>query len=565
MAPDAKPSRLPLVGANLAFRLYLMLVVIFLPTFGLDYVYIMDTLRDLQAQSIETAVRMCTFRLESRLANADRARMTEEEVDELGRELKRIVGEPGGVESVSVFLRTESGGLQYLSGEGPHVATTPSPADQEAFAGGRPVQIEIQRGDARFASVSVPVRRGNEARGTIHMDLSPAKIGGSIPDVRNRLLLGAAGALLISGIGVILFFQGAVRRPIRELADAMGRTTAGDLRAAVRVRSGEIGQLAGSFNQMMLRLQKSLDENRQLVDQVRSFNEDLRRKIAAATEELAAKNAQLEAAHSKLFNVQREMMTLEKLATLGQVATVMAHELGTPLNAISGHLQLLLQEPGGDPGTTERLKVVDAQVDRLAGIVREVLSTMRVSPPRLERVDVRRVVADAADLIAPVAQKRGVRVELRLPPGLPPAEADPNQLHQVLMNLFTNAMDAMPEGGTLTAAAAAVGPGEAARLAQELSVPLEARPHLRLDVSDTGRGMDAEALRRAFEPFFTTKRGDAGNGSHAGLGLGLSICRQIVKGHGGEIAVRSAPGEGTLFSIFLPLSGEISAIRAGQG
>jgi signal transduction histidine kinase len=324
----------------------------------------------------------------------------------------------------------------------------------------------------------------------------------------------------------------------------MENASGGNLSALVDIQGGEFGWLAGSYNQMMRRLKSSMDVNRGLIEQIGGFNEELKAKIASATRELAAKNEQLETANERLFLLQGRLTTLEKLATLGQISAVIAHELGTPLNAISGHLQLLLQDPATDRAAADRLRVIDAQVDRLTSIVRDVLKAMQVPAPRLRPVDLRVVSREVVDLFAPVASKRGVGIELAADRELPPVQADADQLQQVFMNLFTNSMDAMRGGGRLRVTVApAAGPE---------GVPGPG-PWVRVDVADTGQGMDEETVKHAFEPFYTTKRVEPQPGLGARVGLGLSICRQIVLNHRGEIVVRSRKGEGTTFTLFLPV------------
>ena len=246
------------------------------------------------------------------------------------------------------------------------------------------------------------------------------------------------------------------------------------------------------------------------------------------------------------------MTTLEKLATFGYLATTIAHELGTPLNAISGHLQLLLMEGDIAPAVLDRLKIVNSQVDRMADIVRSVLRTMRVPAPHLAPTDVNGVILGVVELISPIADKQRIRVRTELGRDLPWIPADANQLSQVFMNLFTNAVDAMADGGTLTV-----------RTALEAPAP-DAPPGagiLRVEVSDSGHGMNEEIRRRVFEPFNTTKGADADRVSGVGLGvgLGLSICRQIVQNHRGDISLQSEPGQGTTFFLRFPLVFEWSA------
>ncbi len=200
-----------------------------------------------------------------------------------------------------------------------------------------------------------------------------------------------------------------------------------------------------------------------------------------------------------------------------------------------------------DPAILSRLRVIDGQVDRLTGIVRGVLKAMRVPPPHYSPVDVRRVVRDVVDLFSPVAEKRKISIHLRLEESLPSLQADADQLQQVFMNLFSNAIDAMKEGGVLSLRAQLIREAESGGVG-------DAAGCVRIDVSDTGGGMDEETARHAFEPFYTTRNVETDVGVSIGLGLGLSICRQIVKNHYGEIAVRSEKGKGTEFTLLLPVN-----------
>ncbi len=560
-------------GGRLVPRLYLLLVAIFLPTLAAYYFYNKRVMETLQEREVDDTIHKTAFRVEALLGEFDLAWLVTENIfvepeevarkkadrDRLERELTRVAAETMGVEGAAVFAAEGDRGLRRIARAG-GAQDKPSFEDVEAvYVQGRTLRNDTMRGDDRILAVSIPVKRWNAAEkrddpiGAIHLDVSPANIGLRFPDWQRGLLLGALGTMLLLGLGVAVFVHTAVRKPALELVEAMQRASEGNLSALVEPRTGEMGWLAGSYNQMMRRLKQSMDENGRLLTQIQGFNEELKRKVAAATQELEQRNTELGEANEKLFLVQRQMTTLEKLATLGQLATTIAHELGTPLNAISGHLQLLGEEEVG-ARARERLKVIDAQVDRLIGIVRDVLKSMRVPEPRLEPTDLNRVIEEVLALIAPMVEKRGIRVNLRLAADLPQIPGDSGQIEQVLMNLFTNSMDAMTSGqqagsarGTLSVATAFVSPAEAARLSRESDSPLPEGSYLRVDVSDTGMGMDEETARNAFEPFFSTKAGEGR------LGLGLAICRQIVKSHQGEVSIRSEAGKGTTFSLFLPV------------
>ncbi|HLY73791.1 MAG TPA: HAMP domain-containing protein, partial [Planctomycetota bacterium] len=431
-----KPVRA--VGFNLGLRLYLLLVAIFLPTFLSYYVYTIRTIEILHETEVEDVIRMTFQRVEDwARAFGTLESPGEKEKEAIAQQLRQIISEPNGIEGLSLFAVTPEGLLSAVGSVGTAVSGKPVAEDSDAVLQGRQQKIDVLRGERQFQAVSVPMRVKGEIRGLLHLEVVPTKIGLGlrIREVKANLLLGAIGLVLAVGIGVAIFFQVSVRRPIRQLTETMENAAEGNLSALVDIRAGEFGWLASTYNRMMRRLKQSVDENRTLLEQIKGFNEELRAKVEAATAELAAKNAQLEAANERLLTLQRRLTTLEKLATLGEIATIIAHELGTPLNAISGHLQLLLSDNVADAAILSRLRVIDGQVDRLTGIVRGVLKAMRVPPPNYSPVDVRRVVRDVVDLFSPVAEKRKISVHLRLEESLPSLQADPDQLQQVFMNL----------------------------------------------------------------------------------------------------------------------------------
>lgn len=543
-----KPVRA--VGLNLGLRLYLVLVAIFLPSFFSYYVYTIRTIEMLHETEVEDMIRMTALRVEDWVtAFALLDAPGEREREAMTQQLRKIASEPNGIEGLSLFVVSADGLLTPAATHGASASGKPVTEDSDALTQGRRQKIDVLRGDRSFQSVAVPLRIKGDIRGVLHLEVVPTKIGLGlrIREVKANLLLGATGLVLAVGFGVALFFHYAVRRPIRQLTDTMEDAAEGNLSALVDIRTGEFGWLAATYNRMMRRLKTSVDDNRSLIEQVKKFNEELRAKVEAATAELAAKNTQLEAANERLLTLQRRLTTLEKLATLGEIATIIAHELGTPLNAISGHVQLLLADNVSDPNVLSRLRVIDSQVDRLTGIVRGVLKAMRVPAPSYAPIDVRRVIRDVVDLFSPMAEKQKISLHLRLEENLPQLKADADQLQQVFLNLFSNAIDAMKQGGVLSVGARFVPESEAGDLG-------EGGGCVRIDLSDTGAGMDEETARHAFEPFYTTRNVETDVGASIGLGLGLSICRQIIKNHYGEIAVRSEPGKGTEFTLLIPVN-----------
>ncbi len=252
--------------------------------------------------------------------------------------------------------------------------------------------------------------------------------------------------------------------------------------------------------------------------------------------------------------LEQELQHSQRLEAVGRLAGGVAHDFNNLLTAIIGDGTLLLEELEGHPARHHVQGIMEAAA-RAAQLTRSLLAFSRKQPLRPRPVDLREVVRGVERLVRRVVGE-DVALRLELPPGPVTVVADAAQLEQVLVNLCTNARDAMPRGGriTLTAAPAAPGPEEAAALGLE-----GPGPWARLAVADTGEGIRPEELPRVFEPFFTTK------GVGRGTGLGLSIVDGIVKQHGGHIGVASRVGQGTTFTIHLPAAepGAVAATSAG--
>jgi signal transduction histidine kinase len=298
----------------------------------------------------------------------------------------------------------------------------------------------------------------------------------------------------------------------------MRRVERGDTTATVEVSSrDEFGELARHFNGMMGRL--------------RDFNDELQLRVKEATAELEGRYREVERLNELLFSLQRSLGHAERLALAGRVMAEVAHEVGTPLHSMSGHLELLrrdLPAAGTPESVRRRLGVIDSQLTRVTGIIAELLDLTRREPGPPAPVDVNRLVRDTVEVVRPGAAQHRLVIEVATAPGLPPVSGHRNQLQQVVLNLLTNAIDATPAGGLVR-------------------VMTRGRPQeIELEVSDTGRGIPDTEQRRIFEPFFSTK--EAGRGT----GLGLFVSAQIVREHKGRIEVTSAEGRGTSLRVLLP-------------
>ena len=346
---------------------------------------------------------------------------------------------------------------------------------------------------------------------------------------------------LLSG----LITNRVIGRPLEVLATAMRAVEGGDLSRRIPVATvDEFGRLSQGFNRMLERLSRA-------DAQIRAFNQRLAAEIEAATKDLSEKNATLNQLNRLLADMRRDNASKVQLATLGQLAAQLAHEIGTPLSSVSGHLQLALLQRDLQPALRDRLEVGSREIERISRIVRDYLDSTRPLEPERKATDLPRLLDEAIELTRAVNRQgaRRVRVTREFDAGsqaLRGLITDPGLLQQILVNLLTNAIDAVVgSGGTPSG-------GTPAGQSQEGRVTLTARAeedHVLITVSDTGHGIPDDDLSRIFEPFYTTK------GRGKGTGLGLAICRQLTAALGGTISVESAPNRGSTFFVRLPTSG----------
>jgi signal transduction histidine kinase len=263
-----------------------------------------------------------------------------------------------------------------------------------------------------------------------------------------------------------------------------------------------------------------------------AYQKQLEERIHDATSTLAERNEQLEEVNASLFELQRELTKFERLAAAGQLAAQFAHEVGTPLNLISGHVQLL-QARTDDAKTRDRLELIGSQIARIERIVRNMLDATRRPQPELSPLDLNGLLRRIFEITAPTLAARQVELVAELTETNLLINGDSEQLQQVFINLINNSLDAMPQGGTLTF--------------QSELIRENDTDNARIICRDTGTGISEEIRGRIFDPLFTTKL--RGKGS----GLGLSVVQQIVRDHSGTISLESIEGEGAEFHITLPL------------
>jgi signal transduction histidine kinase len=231
--------------------------------------------------------------------------------------------------------------------------------------------------------------------------------------------------------------------------------------------------------------------------------------------------------------LEAQLSQADKLSSIGLLAAGVAHEVNTPLAVISSYAQMLSKQLQGDAKKSTVLEKITRQTFRASEIVNNLLNFSRTSGAEFTEVDVNRVILDTLSLLEHQFRTAKVRVHDELSPHLPPIQGNSGRLQQVFLNLFLNAKDAMPNGGTLRIATSN-GDG------------------VSVMVSDTGSGIAQEHIQRIYDPFFTTKAAPQ-DGQKRGTGLGLSVTYGIIQEHAGKIRVESSPAEGTTFYLDFPL------------
>ena len=312
-------------------------------------------------------------------------------------------------------------------------------------------------------------------------------------------MLAGAGAVVICGvsIGVLAYL---IQRPMLELQEKVALISNGDLDVAVSFssRNDEIGDLGRNFNYMMQQLRESRKE--------------------------------IETMH------RTQMSRAEHLATLGELATGLAHEIRNPLAGIAGVIDIIGRDLPASSPARAMVKDVRLEINQINRILTDLLETARPHPPQMMRSNLNTTVEHAVMLARQQVLSRPIKIELEQAPDLGEVEHDSDQIHQVVLNLLLNAVQAIDGPGTVTV-----------KIGSQDDCAT-------VTVSDTGRGMTEQQQSQIFRPFYTTRSN--------GTGLGLSLVRRIVEEHLGRIEVTSQPGKGSTFEVQLPFCASAIPVEA---
>ena len=375
------------------------------------------------------------------------------------------------------------------------------------------IEFTVDQG-RRSIALAFPVRREENQNvvGVLEILRDASEIDIAMRDATLRMILTLVlmGAGL--GVAVALFVRRAVSRPLRRMLREIEEVARGDLsRTVFAEREDEVGQLAARFNAMTSSLREAREEARRGVE------------------------ARLE--------LEARLRQSEKLATVGQLAAEIAHEVGTPLNVIGGRARTMEKKSENPEAVAHNAGIIAAQASRISKIIERLLRFARRRPEgAVRRVDLNKVIHEAVEFLENQIERTGVTVDMVRGDGVASLPGDPDAIQQVCLNLIVNAVQAMPHGGRLLVATSLV-----TRRKEGLEAAAPAA-YACLEVSDTGHGITDEERAKIFEPFYSTKE--------VGSGLGLAVSHGIVKDHDGWIEVAPREPRGTTFRVYLPASAE---------
>lgn len=455
--------------------------------------------------ALEDNVLIISNTIEKSLSNAM--------LDGKSREVQHILEAVGTYHNIKELKIFSPSGVILKSSKPSQIGRNVDPVTQKVYLAGK-FKKPIKRRAEGIFSVLFPIENTEQCfhchgasaklNGILAVDVSMAGTQEKVGELSKTMILWALGITATLAIFLSLFLTRFVTDPIQDLIATMERAERG-LEARVQIKSSDdIGRLGEAFNSLLSKLERA------------------RRRV--------------ERYHYE------QMKRADRLASIGEMAAGIAHEIKNPLAGIAGVIQVLKKDiPAGDAKRAV-LDEVLSQVERMDKAVRNLLSFARPPEPKMTMADVNDVIGKLLDFLAPQFAKNGISAERKLAAGLPWIVLDPDLMQQALLNIALNAIKAMPEGGRLLIETRSNAPEP------------DSSGGITIVFTDSGQGIAPENLSRIFSPFFTTRQ--------QGTGLGLSITQRIVEQHHGEISVRSTQGRGTTFTISLPVPANQNGSRS---
>lgn len=528
---------------SISAKLVLLLVISMSAVFGLLGYLIVR----LHQQHLEQSTLASAERISDVIRRSTSYYMLRNDREGLYHAIQTMADEPG---ILKVRILDPEGRINYstASGEVGHVVDKDAEACYACHSHSQPIahldrpdrfRIYRESGGPRALGIITPIENqpacsnaachahpaSQRILGVLDANLSLAKADIQLAQSTRRMVAYLFFALLSIGMMSWLFVWQVVGKPIKTLKHGTERLSQGGLGYQIDIGGqDELGDLKRSFNGMS--------------SQLRAANQEIVAWNKTLTDRVQQKTGELRRASEHLIHV-------EKMASLGKMAAVVAHEVNNPLSGILTYAKLLRKwVTTGQAGNEKRdeavqcLELIAAESRRCGELVKNLLSLSHTAPMNLEIIPLQAVIDRSLLLVRHPLEMAGVHLQVQLAEDLPPLQCDPAQIEQVLLALISNAMDAMPQGGNIWLQAHSNEP--------EAAVQIEVR--------DDGPGIAPDLLTKIFEPFFTTKA------SGRGVGLGLAISRGIVERHRGRLEVQSELGKGTNFSITLPASGSDAAL-----
>ncbi len=504
----------------------------------------------LHRQHLEAATLASAERVSDVIRHSATYYMLRNDREGLYHTIQTMADEPG---MVKVRILDQQGRISYSTdpAEVSHVLDKSAEAcygchnqSQPLSRLNRPDRFRIyRRGGQRVLGIITPIENqpscsnaechahpaSQQVLGVLDTDLSLAQADAQLHVSSARSLFYTAGAMLIVAALSWLFVWREVGQPIKALKKGTEHLSQGELGYQIEVRSqDEVGDLAHSFNAMSL--------------QLRAANEEIITWASTLEDRVEQKTKELNRAHDHVLHV-------EKMASIGKMAAVVAHEVNNPLSGILTYAKLLRKWVGAGQVEGEKreeamqcLELIAAESRRCGDLVKNLLTLSRTAPMNVQSTDLHAVIDRCLLLVRHQLDLGGIELQVKFAENLPRVPCDPAQIEQVLLTLIMNAKDAMPRGGNLWIET---------KLSNDES-------EIEIQVRDDGAGIAPDVLSHIFEPFLTTK--ERGHG----VGLGLAISRGIVERHSGRIEVKSELGRGTTFTVTLP-SQVPDASLAGAG
>jgi len=535
--PETEPTRARLLRATqtLSAKLNILLLGAMILIFALlGYLNVR-----LHRQHLEQNTLLSAERISDVIKQGTTDYMLRNDREGLYRSIQTMAAEPG-IEKIRIF--DQEGRITYTtnSAEQNHVVDKTAEACYACHAQSQPLarlnrpdrfRIYRNASGTRVLGIITPIENQatcsnaschahpaeQQILGVLDTNLSLAKADIQLAESSRRMIAYTGCALLLIALLSWFFVWEVVGRPVKALERGTEHLAAGELGYQIDVRSqDEIGELAHSFNAMSNQLKAEHNENV-------AWTRTLEQRVDQKTREL--KRAHEHALHT------------EKMASIGKMAAVLAHEINNPLSGILTYAKLLRKWiDSGDGGKNHRRDICDSldliasESRRCGDLVKNLLTFSRTTPINLQPTNLNQVIERSLRLIQHQLDLNAIHVQPELDPELPMIVCDGAQIEQVLLALMMNALDAMPQGGNLWVTT---------KLERENNA-------VRIVVRDDGCGIPPEILLRLFEPFLTTKE------TGRGVGLGLAISRSILERHNGDIEVQSEVGRGTTFTVTLP-------------